>query len=92
MTLMQDAAALPLRAVREMQQEFIQAQAAMTQQNFAVQQRALSQQEESLRVPESLITQWASAADADPLRKLREKDPQFPACTCRTDHFLPLAT
>ena len=81
---MQEAAAVPLRAVREMQQEFIQAQAAMTQQSLAVQQRALSQQEESLRVQ-----QLASKADADPLRKLRVMDPQFPAFTCRTDHFLP---
>ena len=40
-TLMQEAAAVPLHAVREMQQEFIQAHAAMTQQSIAVQQRAL---------------------------------------------------
>jgi len=49
-TLLQEAAAVQLRAVRDMQPEFIQAQAAMTQQSLAVQQRALSQQEESLRV------------------------------------------
>ena len=80
---------MPLRAVREMQQEFIQAQAAMTQQSLAVQQRALSQQDESRRVPQFLIGQLACQADADPLRKLREKDPQFPAFTGRTDCFLP---
>ena len=39
---MQEAAAVPLRAVREMQQELIQAKAAMTQQSLAVQQRALN--------------------------------------------------
>ena len=65
------------------------AQAAMTQQSLAVQQRALSQQEESLRVQQSLIAQWARSADADPPRKLREMDPQFPAFTGRTDYFLP---
>ena len=55
-TLMQEAAAVPLHAVREMQQEFIQAQAAMTQQSLAVQQQqALRQQEESLRVQQTLL-------------------------------------
>ena len=83
MTLMQETIAVTLRAVREMQQEFIQAQAAMTQQSLVVHQRALSQQEESLRVQQSLIAQLASSADADPLRKLREKNPQFPAFTGR---------
>jgi len=34
-TLMQEATAVPLRAVREMQQEFIHVQAAMTQQSLA---------------------------------------------------------
>ena len=86
---MQEAAAVTWRAVREMQQEFIQAQAAMTQQSFAVEQRALIQQDESRRVHQTLIAQLASSADADPLRKLREKDLQFPAFTWRTDHFLP---
>ena len=86
---MQEAAALPLHAVREMQQEFIQAQAAMTQQSFEVQQQALCQQEESLRVQQTLLAQLASAADSDPLRKFCEKDPQFPAFTGRTDYFLP---
>ena len=57
-----------------MEQEFIQAQAAMTQQSLEVRQRALSQQWKSLRVQQSLISQLASSADADPLRKLREKD------------------
>ena len=47
------------------------------------------QQEESLRVQRTLLAQLASAADSDPLRKLRKKDPQFPAFTGRTDHFLP---
>ena len=68
------AAAVPLRAVREMQQEFIESQAAMTQQSPAVQQSALSQQKEILRVRHSLIAQLA---------------PQFPAIPGRTDHFLP---
>jgi len=86
---MQEAAAVPLRAVRGMQQEFIQAQAAMTKQSLAVQQRALSQQEERLRVQQSIIAQLASSANTDPLRKLREKDPQFPVFTWLTDHFLP---
>ena len=87
-TLVQEAPAVPLRAVREMQQEFIKAQAAMTQQSLEVQQRALCQQGKSLRVQQSLIAQLDSSADADPLRKLREKDSQFPAFTGRTDHFL----
>ena len=86
---MQEAAAVPLHAVRKMQQEFIQAQAAMTQQSLAVQQQALSQQEESLCVQQTLPAQLASAADSDPLRKLRQEDPQLPAFTGRTDHFLP---
>ena len=73
-----------MRAVRELQQEFIQAQAAMTQQSLAVQQRALSQQEERLRMQQYLIAQLASSADTDPLRKLREKNPQFPAFSWRT--------
>ena len=34
-TFIQEAAAVPLRAVREMQQEFIHVQAAMTQQSLA---------------------------------------------------------
>ena len=72
-----------------MQQEFIQSQAAMTQQSLAVQQRALRQQEVSLRVQRSLIALLASSVDDDPLRKLRENDPQFPAFTGRTDCFLP---
>jgi len=82
--LMQEAAAVPLRAVRAIQQEFIQAQAAMTQQNLAVRQRALSQLEERLRVQQTIIAQFASSADAN-----QKKDPQFPAFTGRTDHFLP---
>jgi len=90
MTLMQWAAAVALSAVREMQQEFIQSQAATTQQRLAVQPRALSQKEESLRVQQSLIAQLASLADADTLRKLREQNPQFPAFTGRTDRLLPL--
>ena len=60
----------------------------MTLQSLAVQQRALRQQEESLRVQQTLLAQLDSAADSDPLRKLREKDPQFHAFTGRTDHFL----
>ena len=77
-----------MRAVPEMQQEFIQAQAAMTQQSLAVLQRALSQQGERLRVKQSLIAQLARSADADPSRKLREKGQQFQAFTWWTDHFL----
>ena len=42
-TLMQEAD-VPVRVVCDMQQEFIQAQAAITQQSLAVQQRALCQQ------------------------------------------------
>ena len=80
---MQEAAAVLLLAVREMQQEFIQSQAAMTPQSLAVQQKALSEQEESLRVQQYIIAQLASSADADPMRKLREKDQQFPAFTVR---------
>ena len=41
-TLMQEAAAVPLHAVREMQEEFIQAQAAMTQQSLAVSRTGLA--------------------------------------------------
>ena len=89
---MPESADVPLRAVRVIPPEFIKAQAAMTQQIFPVRRRALSQQEESMRLQQSLIAQLASSADADPLRKLRENDPQFPAFTGRTDHFLPLAT
>ena len=87
---MQEAPAAPLHAGRKMQQEFIQAQAAMTQQSLAVQQQALRQEQESLCVQQTLPAQLASAADSDPLRKLREKDPQFHAFTGRTDHFLSL--
>ena len=61
----------------------------MTQKSLAVQQQALPQQEESLCVQQTLPAQLASAADSDPIRKLREEDPQFPAFTGRTDHFLP---
>ena len=85
---MQEAAAVPLRAVRKMQQEFLQAQIAMTHKRVAVQQRALIQQYERFRVQQSLIAEVASSADADSLRELRERDPQFPAFTGRTDHFL----
>ena len=67
-TLMQEASAVPLRAVRKMQHEFIQAQAAMIQQSLAVQQRALSQLEESLRVQQSLIAQLASSAEVPAFR------------------------
>ena len=42
---MREAAAVPLRAVREMQAEFIQAPAAMTQLSLG--QMALNQQEEA---------------------------------------------
>ena len=73
---MQEAAAAPLHAVREMQQEFIQSRAAMTQQSLAVQQQAIRQQEESLHVQQTI-------------RKLHEKEPQFHAFTGLTDHFLP---
>ena len=54
-----------------------------------MQQQALRQQEESLCVQQTLPAQLSSAADSDPLRKLREKDPQFPAFTGRRDHLLP---
>jgi len=74
---MQEASAVPLRAVRVIQQEFIQAQAAMTQQSLAVQRRALSQQGESLRVHQYLIAHLPV-----PL----EKDPRLTAGTGRMDH------
>jgi len=45
--LMRETAAVPLRAVREMQAEFIQAPAAMTQLSLG--QMALNQQEEAGR-------------------------------------------
>ena len=61
----------------------------MTQQSLAVQEQALRQQEKCLRVQQTILAQLASAAYSDPHRKLREKDPQFPAFTGRTDHFLP---
>ena len=63
---MQEAAPVALRAVRVIQQEFIQAQAAMTQQVLAV-------QEEHLRVQQSLLAQLSSAADAYHLRKIALK-------------------
>ena len=36
----------------------------------------------------ALLEKLAPLSDADPLRKLREKDPQFPAFTGRSEHLL----
>jgi len=55
---MHEAAAVPLRAVRDMQQEFIQAQAAMTQQSLAVQQRALSHRRKVCACSKPSLPSW----------------------------------
>ena len=61
--LMSQAAAVPLHAMKEIQRELIAAQGEFTKQHFEAQN--------------ALLENLAPHSDADPLRKLREKDPNF---------------
>jgi len=59
---MQEAVAMPLRAVREMPAEFFHAPDTMILQSPAVHQTTLIQQEEPLRVQQTTIAQLVSWA------------------------------
>ena len=48
--------------------------------------------QESLTINTQLLERLAMPHDADPLRKLMEKYPQFPQFTGRTEHFLAWIT
>ena len=45
-----------------------------------------------MAIQKQLLQRLATPHEADPLRKLREKDPQFPQFTGRTEHFLAWIT
>ena len=72
--IIKEAASVPLHAMKEMQQEMLNQQGMMHMQSLAVQSQ--------------LMQQLTASAAADPLRKLREKDPQFPSFTGKSEHFL----
>jgi hypothetical protein len=73
--LMSEAAAMPLHAMKERQKGLIAAQGEFTQKHFEAQAAML----ERLAPTHS---------EFDPLRKLRENDPQFPVFTGKSEHFL----
>ena len=72
--LMSEAAAVPLHAMKEMQRDLIAAQGEFTKQDFEAQN--------------ALLEKLAPLSDADPLRKLSENYPQFPAFTGKSEHLL----
>ena len=72
--IIRQATAVPLHAVKEMQKEMLQTQLDLAERNISAQA--------------ALLKQLASPSEADPLRKLREKDPQCPQFTGKTEHFL----
>ena len=47
---------------------------------------------ETLAIQTQLLERLATPHEADALRKLSEKDPQFPLFTGRTEHFLACIT
>ena len=47
---------------------------------------------ESITIQTHLLERLATPHEADPLRKLREKDPLLPQFTGRTEHFLAWIT
>ena len=58
----------------EMQERFLQSQAAL--------------QARELESHTQLLHHLSLGNEGDPLRKLREKDPQFPAFSWKSEHFL----
>ena len=88
-TWTQEATSVPLQAAGKMHQVFIQAPAGLAPQSLATQRRSMCQQEERLRAQQTISAQLASSDGAVTLRNLCAQDPQYPAFTGRTDHFLP---
>ena len=72
--IMQQAASVPVQAMAEMQERFLQSQAAL----HAREMESHTQ----------LLHHLSLGNEGDPLRKLREKDPQFPAFSGKSEHFL----
>ena len=95
--ILQQAASVPLHAMKEMQREQLHFQGSMAQQNMEMQTKMMKQMTAAtaayLAPPQAHHVQAPAPAmpsdnPADPLRKLREKDPQFPAFSGKTEHFL----
>ena len=72
--IMSQAASVPVQAMAEMQERFLQSQA----------ERHASK----LEAHTQLLRHLSLGNECDPLRKLREKDPQFPAFSGKSEHFL----
>ena len=70
----QQAASVPVQAMAEMQERFLQSQAAL--------------QARELEAHTQLLHHLSLGNEGDPLRKLREKDPQFTAFSGKSEHFL----
>jgi hypothetical protein len=75
--LLKEVAGAPIVAMRGMHESMLKAQEDRHRQEMEHQSQLLK------------ILADNTSAEADPLRKMREKDPQFPAFTGRSEHFLP---
>ena len=72
--IMSQAASFPVQAMAEMQERFLQSQATL----HAREMESHTQ----------LLHHLSLGNEGDPLRKLRENDPQFPAFSGKSEHFL----
>ena len=72
--LITEASAVPLHGMKEMLRELMQAQGEIAQKQMEAQS--------------SILERITPQSESDPLRKLREKDPQFPAFTGKSEHLL----
>ena len=72
--IMLQAASVPVQAMAEMQERSLQSQAALHARK--------------MESHTQLLQHLSLGNEGDPLRKLREKDPQFPAFSGKYEHFL----
>ena len=72
--LITEASAVPLHGMKEMLREMMQAQGEIAQKQIEAQS--------------SILERITPQSESDSLRKLREKDPQFPAFTGKSEHLL----
>ena len=72
--LITEAYAVPLHGIKEMLREMMQAQGEIAQKQIEAQS--------------SILERITPQSESDSLRKLREKDPQFPAFTGKSEHLL----
>ena len=83
--IIRSATAVPLEHLQETHRKQMQEQIRQMEAQTQQLHQAMMAQTEAL----SKLQVTSSSASSDPLRKLKEKDPQFPNFTGKSDHFLP---